>query len=358
MGSGDVTSNGEQDIGLYYKGSTSDKTNIAPKIETAFNANNSSGGSSQGSNNNTRFSSYPSVDPNFSATNNGQVLQCYIALHLQNGQNFSEEVAKGHMSLLVTVLESYESLVAGRIGNPMLTKEDYDQIDAEEMELMDIKWCMASVGKGHFKRECTNREASGTQNPFGNNDYHRKAIYHQVAQQPHQQQSSQTSHARKDLIKEPSKKAYLVHQEDERIPEGFNWDKYDRNRMSESQEFVAQIVEEEMAYVYYESQQFSPKKTEEEPVSTREALEKAPIFDHSSDEESDDDSEEIQKLEYYKRKFSSDRNNLYFAGKMEEIKPEENVRAVKKQVKKFQLSRLKRKQIPKNYLRSVKIVML
>ncbi|KAJ0946798.1 hypothetical protein HanRHA438_Chr01g0007951 [Helianthus annuus] len=137
--------NGEQDIGLYYKGGISDKTNIAPKIETAFNAKSSSGESSQGSINKTGFSSYPSFDPNFSATKNGKVLQCNIAINLENGQNLSEEVAKGHMSLLVIVLESYESLVAGRIRNPMLTKEDYDQIDAEEMELMDIKWCLASV---------------------------------------------------------------------------------------------------------------------------------------------------------------------------------------------------------------------
>ncbi|KAJ0590103.1 hypothetical protein HanIR_Chr04g0193711 [Helianthus annuus] len=190
------------------------------------------------------------------------------------------------MSLLVTVLESYESLVAGRIRNPMLTKEDYDQIDAEEMELTDIKWCMASVLRraekfnrsreemisGHFKRECTNREASGAQNPFDNNDYHRKAIYHQVAL--HQQQSPQTSHARKE-IEEPSKRACyaLIDQEDERIPEGFSWDNYDPNRPSESKAFVAQIfedstAEEEMAYAYYESQQCSPKKIEEEPVST------------------------------------------------------------------------------------------
>ncbi|KAJ0548116.1 hypothetical protein HanRHA438_Chr08g0364351 [Helianthus annuus] len=49
------------------------------------------------------------------------------------------------MALLATVLESYEGLVTGRIGYPMLTKEDYDQIDAEEMELIDIKWCLASV---------------------------------------------------------------------------------------------------------------------------------------------------------------------------------------------------------------------
>ncbi|MFS7952592.1 putative transcription factor interactor and regulator CCHC(Zn) family [Helianthus anomalus] len=240
--------NGEQDIGLYYKGCTSDRTNIAPKIETVFNAKSSSGGSSQGSNNKTGFSSYSSFDPEFSAT---------------SSKSQSSYDGKGDMSLLVTVLDSYESLVAGRIGNPMLTKEDYDQIDAEEMELMDIKWCLASVlrraekfkqitgrddfrdanvstlgfdkskvtcfrcrEKGHFKRESTNREASGAQNPFGNNDYYRKAIYHQVAQQPHQQQSSQTAHARKELIEEPSKKAYLVNQDDERLPNGFNWDKY------------------------------------------------------------------------------------------------------------------------------------
>ncbi|KAF5813106.1 hypothetical protein HanXRQr2_Chr03g0094371 [Helianthus annuus] len=73
------------------------------------------------------------------------MIQCNVALHLQNGQNFSEEVVKNHMALLVTALESYEGLIAGKIGNPMLTKEDYDQIDAEELELIDIKWALASV---------------------------------------------------------------------------------------------------------------------------------------------------------------------------------------------------------------------
>ncbi|KAF5804708.1 putative transcription factor interactor and regulator CCHC(Zn) family [Helianthus annuus] len=179
-----------------------------------------------------------------------------------NGQNFSEEIAKSHMSLLAIVLESYEGLVAGRIGNPMLTKEDYDQIDAEEMELMDIKWCLASVlrraekfnmitrrndfldanvstlgfdkskvtcfrcrEKGHFKRECKNQEASGAKNPFGGNDYYRKAIYQQVAHQPHQQKEPQTAHAK--MIEEANKKAYfgIIDQEDEKVAEGFSWDK-------------------------------------------------------------------------------------------------------------------------------------
>ncbi|KAJ0496279.1 putative transcription factor interactor and regulator CCHC(Zn) family [Helianthus annuus] len=225
---------GEQDISLYYKVGLNDKTsNLSPKVEIAFNAKNSSGSSSKGSNSNTSFSSFPSFDPNVSTTRNGKKLQCNIVLNIENDQEYSEELAKSHMSLLGTILESYGSFVAGRIGNPMLTKEDYDQIDAEEMELMDIKWCLASVlrraekfkqitgrdnlheanvstlgfdkskvtcfrcrEKGHFKRECTNREASGAQNPFNNNNhYYRKAIY--LAQQPTQHQhQAQTAHGR------------------------------------------------------------------------------------------------------------------------------------------------------------------
>ncbi|KAJ0438133.1 hypothetical protein HanHA300_Chr16g0610441 [Helianthus annuus] len=211
---------GEQDISLYFKCGVSEKTNLSQKVETAYNAKGSFENQSQGSSSTTGFSSFPTYDPQFTTTKSGKVLQCNIALKLENDQNYTEEVAKSHMSLLVTVLESYGGLVAGRIGNPMLTKEDYDQIDAEEMELMDIKW-----EKGHFKRECTNREASGAQNPFGNNDYHKKAIYHQVTPPPYQQQQAshqaQTAHGRHVI--EDSKRACLGNQGKD---SGFSWDKY------------------------------------------------------------------------------------------------------------------------------------
>ncbi|KAJ0625819.1 hypothetical protein HanLR1_Chr01g0005171 [Helianthus annuus] len=168
------------------------------------------------------------------------------------------------MSLLGMVLESYSGFVAGKIWNPMLTKEDYDQIDAEEMELVDIKWCLASVLRraekfkqitgrndlreanistlGHFKRECTNREESGAQNPFNNNnDYYRKAIYHQVAQQPPQQQQhqAQTAHGRN----------LIIDQDDERLPEGFSWenftwDDYVPDQATAHTAFVARIEED------------------------------------------------------------------------------------------------------------------
>ncbi|MFS7925696.1 putative transcription factor interactor and regulator CCHC(Zn) family [Helianthus anomalus] len=267
---------GEQDISLYYKSGVSGTTNHSPKIETAFSVKDSlEKKSSQGSIS-TRFSSF---DPNVSVTKNGRKLQCNIVLSIENDEDYTEEIAKNQMSLLGMVLESYSSFVAGKIGNPMLTKEDYDQIDAEEMELMDIKWCMASMmrraekfkqitgrddfrdanvstlgfekskftcfscrERGNFKRECKNREATRAQNTFGNNDYHKKAIYHQVTS-PAQHQA-QTAHGR-DVI-DSSKRACLIkyenfswdkylptnskvcvaEQDDEKLAEGFNWDNF------------------------------------------------------------------------------------------------------------------------------------
>ncbi|KAM0071733.1 putative transcription factor interactor and regulator CCHC(Zn) family [Helianthus debilis subsp. tardiflorus] len=249
---------GEQDISLYFKSGVTEKTNLSPKIETAYNSKGSSEKPAQGSSSSTRFSSFPLFDPNISVTKNGRKLQCNIVLSLENDQDYTEEVAKNQMSLLGMVLESYSSFVAGKIGNPMLTKEEYDQIDAEEMELMDIKWCMASVLRraekfkqitgrddfreahvstlgfdkskvtcfrcrenGHFKRECTNREASGAQNPFGNNDYHKKAIYHQITPQQQTQHQAQTAHGRGMI--EDSKRACLVNQGRDG---NFSWDRY------------------------------------------------------------------------------------------------------------------------------------
>ncbi|KAJ0743448.1 putative transcription factor interactor and regulator CCHC(Zn) family [Helianthus annuus] len=115
------------------------------------------------------------------------------------------EVAKEHMELLNTLVSAYCGLVDGQIGNINLTQEDYQQIDKEEMDLMDIKWAFASAvrrakdfmertgrtsleskkdtkygfdkqavkcfncsERGHFKRECTKPAQHGNQNPFRN----------------------------------------------------------------------------------------------------------------------------------------------------------------------------------------------
>ncbi|KAJ0502076.1 putative transcription factor interactor and regulator CCHC(Zn) family [Helianthus annuus] len=156
----------------------------------------------------------------------------------------SINAAKQQMSFLASVLESYEGLVAGRIGNSELTKEDYDQIDPAEMELIDIRWCLASCirraqrymeitgkqslggpstklgfdkskvtcfrckQKGHFKRECRNSEIEETEKPF-NDDYYRKAIYHRSKEEPKMIEN---------IPKEKSRALAVFHDD-----EGFDW---------------------------------------------------------------------------------------------------------------------------------------
>ncbi|KAM0036511.1 putative transcription factor interactor and regulator CCHC(Zn) family [Helianthus debilis subsp. tardiflorus] len=328
---------GQQDVKMYYKGSIPvPESERSLKIQTAFSAGDSSEKADQGSSKiSSGFLSFPSVNPKESNTSfqsqgtktgNGYVIQCNIALNLPEGQSFSEETAKDHMALLSSVLLSYEGLVAGRIGNPMLTKEDYDQIETEEMELMDIKWCLASVlrraekfktitgrndfldahvstlgfdkskvtcfhcrEKGHFKWECKNREASGAQNPFGKDDYYQKAIYQQVGQS----QDSQTAHGRKiedskraclvdfnwSNYISPDSKACLVDQDDERLSEGFSWDMF-VNEKGEFKAFIAKIVREpDMFTTWMKSIGVTVESVEEQSVTSNESLES---FDESS----------------------------------------------------------------------------
>ena len=55
------------------------------------------------------------------------------------------EVAKEHMATLGSVIESYNMYVAGKVGNCHLDSEDYDQLDEDEMETIDIMWALGSA---------------------------------------------------------------------------------------------------------------------------------------------------------------------------------------------------------------------
>ncbi|KAF5768295.1 putative transcription factor interactor and regulator CCHC(Zn) family [Helianthus annuus] len=350
------TPSGQQDVKMYYRGSIpATESKRSPKIQTAFSAGDSSEKADQGSNKSSSgFSSFPSVNPKetntsfqsqSTKTGNGYVIQCNIALNLPEGQSFSEDTAKDHMALLGSVLLSYEGLVAGRIGNPMLTKEDYDQIDAEEMELMDIKWCLASVlrraekfktitgrndfldahvstlgfdkskvtcfrcrEKGHFKRECKGREASGAQNPFGKDDYYRKAIYQQVGQS----QEPQTAHGRKiedpkraclvdfswsDYISSEATEARIIDQDDEKLPEGFSWDMF-VDKKGEFKAFIAKIVREPNLFAtWMRSIGENVKSEDEKSVSSDESSDSTDTLSEHSGDVSDSSDDSIQSLD-------------------------------------------------------------
>ncbi|MFS7997022.1 putative transcription factor interactor and regulator CCHC(Zn) family [Helianthus anomalus] len=207
------SSSHQQNDGLYYKGSVP-SVNVGSSPKTTF--------SSERTQEPEKSSS--SYDPGYhsaskASSDDAEEILCNIALKLKNSPAMSINAAKQQMSFLECVLESYEGLVAGKIGNSELTKEDYDQIDPEEMELIDIRWCLAScirraqrymeiTGKqslggpstklgfdkskvtcfrckqnGHFKRECKNSEVVESERPF-NDDYYRKAIYHRSREEP------------------------------------------------------------------------------------------------------------------------------------------------------------------------------
>ncbi|MFS7912675.1 putative transcription factor interactor and regulator CCHC(Zn) family [Helianthus anomalus] len=77
--------------------------------------------------------------------------------------------------------------------------------------------CFKCKQKGHFKRECSNREVNENVNLF-HDDYYRKAIYHRANEQPPKINQSQISEG----SSKERKQALVVTQEDE----GFSWNKY------------------------------------------------------------------------------------------------------------------------------------
>ncbi|KAF5802789.1 putative transcription factor interactor and regulator CCHC(Zn) family [Helianthus annuus] len=202
------SSNYQQNVGLYYRRGLI-QNNESPRIKTGFTAEKT---------NDSPKNTSSSYDPGYHASSASGSSNSNSNLDWKNSPLLNNEFAQQHMSFLASILVSYEGLIAGKIGNPNITKEDYDQVDPEEMELMDIRWCMASVirraqrfmeitgrrclegpemkmgfdknkvtcfkckEKGHFRRECPNNRTDESVNPF-RDGYYKKAIYHKNNEQ-------------------------------------------------------------------------------------------------------------------------------------------------------------------------------
>ncbi|KAJ0789529.1 hypothetical protein HanPI659440_Chr05g0204581 [Helianthus annuus] len=151
------SSSHHQNVGLYYKGNLpSVKADSSPK--TAFSSEKMKEPHTNSSSYNSRYHSSSKV-----SSEESEEILCNIALKLKNSPAMSINAAKQQMSFLAPVLESYEGLVAGKIGNSKLTKEDYDQIDPEEMELIDIRWCLAScIRRAQRYMEITGKQSLGS----------------------------------------------------------------------------------------------------------------------------------------------------------------------------------------------------
>ncbi|KAJ0604643.1 hypothetical protein HanHA300_Chr02g0052481 [Helianthus annuus] len=271
---------GQQDVKMYCRGSVPvTESERSPKIQTAFSAGDSSEKADQGSNKSSSgFSSFPSVNPKetntsfqsqSTKTGNGYIIQCNIALNLPEGQSFSEDTAKDHMALLE---------------------------------------------KGHFKRECKGREASGAQNPFGKDDYYRKAIYQQVGQS----QEPQTAHGRKiedpkraclvdfswsNYISSEATAARIIDQDDEKLPEGFSWNMF-VDEKGEFKAFIAKIVQEpDLFATWMKSIGETVKSEDEKSVSSESSDSTDKLSEHfgdvseSSDEGLQGSDEDLQSFD-------------------------------------------------------------
>ncbi|KAJ0620915.1 putative transcription factor interactor and regulator CCHC(Zn) family [Helianthus annuus] len=167
--------------------------------------------------------------------------------------------------------------------------------------------CFRCKGKGYFKRECTNKEATRNQEK---NDYYQKSICHQITQQ----KEPQTAHARgiddgkRKMIEDANKKAYfgIIDQDDEKMAAGFSWDKYVQENSHLNSAFVARILEE---------------------TSVKSKPKRIPIFPELGVEADTDDEEEY--IEKARRGLDTDSFNLFFAEKIEMLKEKRAARLKK-----------------------------
>ena len=59
----------------------------------------------------------------------------------------SVKSAEDHLGLLASFIASYENYIQGKISDPTTFDEDYDQVDPDDLEEMDLQWQMAMISR-------------------------------------------------------------------------------------------------------------------------------------------------------------------------------------------------------------------
>ena len=53
--------------------------------------------------------------------------------------------AEDHLGMLASFVASYENFIQGKVHDPAIADEDYDQIDPDDLEEMDLQWQLAMI---------------------------------------------------------------------------------------------------------------------------------------------------------------------------------------------------------------------
>ena len=53
--------------------------------------------------------------------------------------------AESRMQIYVAMASAHEAFLSGKLTDPGLTDKDFDQVDPDDLEEMDLKWQMAMI---------------------------------------------------------------------------------------------------------------------------------------------------------------------------------------------------------------------
>ena len=59
----------------------------------------------------------------------------------------SVKSTEDHLGMLASFVASYENYIQGKVHDPTIVEEDYDQIDPDDLEEIDLQWKLAMVAR-------------------------------------------------------------------------------------------------------------------------------------------------------------------------------------------------------------------